>query len=157
MYRSIDCQQMELHTAVFVFETLTPLNIFLGDEILTELQVINIPLSDGSGSGISVEPDDTVISMPTSGADITDFENITEEIGQLYAYYYSETSVVLGTRSATNGTIQMAVGLSAVANGVYVCIVDNFINATSRIDVDIQAIRSEQPVYLCDCAHSTLI
>ena len=117
------------------------------------MQVISIPLTDGSGSGISVIPDDTVISMPTSGADITDFENITEEsIGQLYAYHYNETSVVLGTRSATSsdGTVQMAVGLSAEANGVYVCIVDNFINATNRIDVDIQAIESKQLVYLCD-------
>ena len=113
---------------------------------LIELEVINIPLIGVSGSGSSMMPDDTVISMPASGADITDFESIKEEsVGQLYAYYYSETSVVLGTRSATSsdGTIQMAVGLSAVANGVYVCIVENFINATSRIDVDIQTTRSE--------------
>ena len=91
-------------------------------------------------------PDDVVISMPTSGADITDFESIVEEsVGQLYAYYYTETSVVLGTRSATSsdGTIQMAVGLSAVADGSYVCIVENFINTTNRIDVNIQAVISE--------------
>ena len=91
-------------------------------------------------------PDDIVTSMPTSGAYITDFENVAEEsVGQLYAYYYTETSVVLGTRSATslNGTIQMAIGLSAFANGVYVCMVENFINTTNRIDVDIQALISE--------------
>jgi hypothetical protein len=98
-------------------------------------------------------PDDTIISMPTSGADITAFKNITEEsIGQLYAYYYSETSVVLGTRSATSsdGTIQMAVGVSAVANDMYVCIVENFINATSRIDVDIRTLTTplSAPTYL---------
>ena len=87
-------------------------------------------------------------SIPTSGADIIDFQNITEEsIGQLYAYYYSDTSVVLGTRSATSEeSIQMAVGLYAVANGLYVCIVNNFINATSRIDVDIQSKTSEYVV-----------
>ena len=98
-------------------------------------------------------PDDIVISMPTSGADITDF--MEESVGQLYAYYYTETSVVLGTRSATSsdGTIQMAVGLSAVANGAYVCIVENFINATNRIDVDIQAVKSEY--YLFDCANTS--
>ena len=91
-------------------------------------------------------PDDIITSMPTSGADITDFENVVEEtVGQLYAYYYSETSVVLGTRSATSldETIRMAVGLSAVANGVYVCIVENFVHKTTRIDVNIQAVRSE--------------
>ena len=121
-------------------------NIPSGDEELTALEVINIPLNVGSGSGVSMVPDDTIISMPTSGADITAFKNITEEsIGQLYTYYYSKTSVVLGTRSATSsdGTIQMAVGVSAVANDMYVCIVENFVNATSRIDVDIRTLTSE--------------
>ena len=67
----------------------------------------------GSGSGSNLVLGNQV---PSSGADITDFETIQESVGQLYAYYYSNTSVVLGTRSAVNATdpdkyIQMAVGL----------------------------------------------
>lgn len=95
----------------------------------------------GSGSGSNLVLGNQV---PSSGADITDFETIQESVGQLYAYYYSNTSVVLGTRSAVNATdpdkyIQMAVGLFEVADGEYMCEVKNFANGTRNITVNIRA------------------
>ena len=106
--------------------------VFVGME---PVEVIYVSQDDGSGSGISMNPydNDSVLSL---GADITDFMNIpTETIGQLYAYYYSNTSVVLATRSADGivgnsddslTRIQTVVGISQAADGVYVCEVENF-------------------------------
>ena len=94
-------------------------------------------------------------SMLTStGADIADFTELSSEsVGQLYAYRYSNTSVVLGTRSASgligdsNEVVQMAIGLSAVADGMYVCVAENFPHRNksgiSSITVNIQAITCE--------------
>ena len=116
-----------------------------------EVEVINIPLEEGSGSGMAmISPSESILAtMPTSGANINDFRNLTTEtIGQLYAYYYTNTSVVLGTRSAdgsiasSDEDVQVAVGLSAIAEGVYVCKVENFPNRNdsgiNEIFVDIQ-------------------
>ena len=81
----------------------------------------------------------------TSGADITDFKNITESVGQLYGYYYSENSVALGTRSATSDMyrIQMAIGLSSNGTGEYICEAKTFANGTRKIIVNITAITRE--------------
>ena len=54
-------------------------------------------------------------SMLTStGADIADFTELSSEsVGQLYACRYSNTSVVLGTRSAS-GLTEIRVGSAAL-------------------------------------------
>jgi hypothetical protein len=67
--------------------------------------------------------------MDRSGADIRDFNLTEDSVGRLYAYRYTNTSVVLGTRSAeidTGRGLYMAVGLSDSANGEYVCFAENF-------------------------------
>lgn len=120
----------------------------LGEERLVEIgDVINLQtnLQQFSGSGLDIMP----AEESTSGADITDFKNITESVGQLYGYHYSENSVALGTRSATNAIdsdiyrIQMAIGLSSNANGEYHCEAKTFVNGTRRIIVNITAITRE--------------
>ena len=114
------------------------------------VEVIYVSQDDGSGSGISMNPyDNDSVPMLSSGADITDFMNIpTETVGQLYAYYYSNTSVVLATRSAdgivdnSDDRVQTVVGISQAADGVYVCEVENFPHRTksgiSRTVLNIQ-------------------
>ena len=118
----------------------------LGKERLVEIgDVINLQINPEqfSGSGLDIMPAED----STSGADITDFKNITESVGQLYGYYYSENSVALGTRSATNysaiPSIQMAIGLSSNGTGEYVCEARTFVNGTRKIIVKITAITRE--------------
>lgn len=115
-----------------------------GEERLVEIgDVIN--LQQFSGSGLDIMPAEEY----TSGADITDFKNINESVGQLYGYYYSENSVALGTRSATNALdsdiyrIQLAIGLSTNADGEYVCEAKTFVNGTRKITVNITTITRE--------------
>lgn len=85
----------------------------------------------------------------TSGADIIDFKTINESVGQLFGYFYSENSVALGTLSASSAMntdmyrIQMAIGLSNIADGEYVCEAKTFYNGTRRIIVKIRAVRRE--------------
>ena len=112
-----------------------------GEETLVEIgDVIN--LEQASGSGYDILP----TQVPTSGADITDFRNINDSVGQLYGYYYSNNSVVLGTRSATNATdsdmyrIQMAIGLSSTSDGEYVCTAKSSVNGTNNIILRIRAV-----------------
>ena len=102
-------------------------------------------------------------SMLTStGADIADFTELSSEsVGLLYDYRYSNTSVVLGTRSASgligdsNEVVQMAIGLSAVADGMYVCVAENFPHRNnsgiSSITVNIQAITCEWQINYKKC------
>ena len=100
-----------------------------------------INLEQASVSGYNILP----TQVPTSGADITDFRNINESVGQLYGYYYTDR-IVLGTRSATNTTdndmyrIQMAIGLSNTSDGEYVCRVKTFVNVTRDIVLRIKAV-----------------
>ena len=76
------------------------------------------------------------------------FRNITssEQPGQLYAYHFSNSTVVLGTRSAVytaiNDTFPIVVGISSVAEGMYQCEVTNFavINAKT---ITITSVESE--------------
>ena len=73
--------------------------------------------------------------MDRSGAGVGDFNITDDSVGRLYAYRYSNTSVVLGTRSAdidTSRGLYMAVGLSDSANGEYVCVAENFPERESR-------------------------
>ena len=69
-------------------------------------------------------------NLTSSGASLTDFASITaDSVGRLYAYRYSNTSVVLATRSAFINSSQeesMAVGLYGAVNEMYVCRVENF-------------------------------
>ena len=86
--------------------------------------------TESSGSG-ETEPEEynPAVSMTTSGANIPDFQNITyESPGQLYAYYYSNTSVVLGTWSAIfSQNVSLAAGVLEVTDDVYyVCEAENF-------------------------------
>ena len=85
--------------------------------------------TESSGSG-ETEPEEynPAVSMTTSGANIPDFQNITyESPGQLYAYYYSNTSVVLGTWSAIfSQNVSLAAGVLEVADNDYVCEAVNF-------------------------------
>ena len=115
--------------------------------------------SDGSGSGESdMLMNNPTTTMSTSGADIADFKQLTtESVGQLYAYRYSNTSVVLATRSASGSIgspsedIQMAIGLSPVADGVYICVAENYPNRSlsgiSNITVNISTMTRE--LYTC--------
>ena len=104
------------------------------------------------------------LQCTSTGADIADFTELSSEsVGQLYAYRYSNTSVVLGTRSASgligdsNEVVQMAIGLSAVADGMYVCVAENFPHrnnsGTSSITVNIQAITCEWQINYKKCIH----
>ena len=108
----------------------------LGEERLVEI-----------GDVIEVTGDIAPTKGPTSGADITDFRNISDSVGQLYSYYYSNNSVVLGTRSATNTTdsdmyrIQMAIGVSSTSDGEYVCTAKSSVNGTSNIILRIKAVK----------------
>ena len=105
---------------------------------------------ESSGSGLAgMEVHNPATSMSTSGADITDFSNLTlDTVGQLYAYYYSNTSVVLATRSAIiSENVEIAVGVSGNLDDVYVCEAENFPernnSGISRINVTIKAITRE--------------
>jgi len=94
-----------------------------------------------SASGVNAEG--TVLdTAELSSALTTDFGGIQETLGQLYAYRYSDTYVVLGTRSAISedGAIQTAVRMSEVANGTYHCRAENA-NATSETSVTIEVVR----------------
>ena len=76
------------------------------------------------------------------------FRNITpsEQTGQLYAYYFSNSTVVLGTRSAMytagNDTLPIVVGISSVADGMYRCEVKNFV-VTNAETITITSVESE--------------
>ena len=90
------------------------------------------------------------LNMDRSGADIRDFNLTEDSVGRLYAYRYTNTSVVLGTRSAeidTGRGLYMAVGLSDSANGEYVCIAENFrerdLRGMSTYTVTIEAQKRE--------------
>ena len=105
---------------------------------------------ESSGSGLAgMEVHNPATSMSTSGADITDFSNLTlDSVGQLYAYYYSNTSVVLATRSAImSENVEIAIGVSGNLDDVYVCEAENFPerndSGISRINVTIKAITRE--------------
>ena len=95
---------------------------------------------------INLEQASGPTQVPTSGADITDFKNINESVGQLYGYYYSTDRIVLGTRSATSATdsdmyrIQMAIGLFRTSDGEYVCRAKTFVNGTRDIVLRIKAV-----------------
>ena len=115
------------------------IGIISGEDQLVPVIDVSIDNSiESSGSGdTDALMNNTITSMLTSGADIADFTELSSEsVGQLYAYRYSNTSVVLGTRSASgligdsNEVVQMAIGLSAVADGMYVCVAENFPHRT---------------------------
>ena len=59
---------------------------------------------------------------------------VSKEIGQVYAYKYSDTKVELGT--GMYGLFHAAVGISEIANGTYECFAENN-NASSWIKVHI--------------------
>ena len=113
-----------------------------------EVQRVVVPIIDvsreelGSGSGEGSTSDGIMTTTTSSGAQLTDFEAFSEIRGQLYAYYLSNTSIVLGTRSAArfstdpDKNVQTAIGL--LVGGRYVCKVENFANGTSKTTVDIQ-------------------
>ena len=111
-----------------------------------EVPVVDIsPRDHGSGSGELVEPNYYLTPFTSSVAFITDFEDLPDETpGQLYAYRISNTSVVLGTRSAVSAdyTIEFAIGLSAIAEGTYLCKVENFANGISDSTVTIEVVES---------------
>ena len=114
------------------------------------VDVVDVGFGESSGSGQSeTQAPNPAITMSTSGAYTTDFQNLTaDSVGQLYAYYYTNTSVVLGTRSAVySGSVEMAVGLSATFDEVYVCEAENFPernkSGISKINVTIKAIKRE--------------
>ena len=92
----------------------------------SETQTLH-PESSGSGQSETQAPNPAT-TMSTSGAYTTDFQTLTEDsVGQLYAYYYTDTSVVLGTRSAVySANVEMAVGLSVMFDEVYICEAENF-------------------------------
>ena len=115
--------------------------------------------ADGSGSGMtdSLSSTGSAASMNRSGAHIRDFGNLTDDyVGRLYAYRYSNTSVVLGTRSAEIDSTQghyMSVGLSEAADEEYVCEVVNFpereLRGISTYSVTIQTNKCEYLSPLC--------
>ena len=93
------------------------------------MPVINLPVNDSTDNTTTIR----VLS--------TAFENVTSDTpGQFYAYYYN-TSVVLGTRLLVtpNGSLEIAVGISKVADGTYRCIARNFANGTSESVINITA------------------
>lgn len=99
--------------------------------IQVEVGFDNITTEDGgSGSGLPLLREfNPATELPNSGAYITDFQNLTSDddsVGGLYAYYYSNTSVVLGTRSAAYLNISdIAIGISPMTE-VYICQAQNF-------------------------------
>ena len=114
----------------------------------------------GSGSGMQEMILATNATPPAdrdrSGANIRDFFNTSDSLGRLYAYRYSNTSVVLGTRSAnidTSEELYMAIGLSEDGNGEYVCEAENFPererSGISRYTVNIQAEQCEHLASTC--------
>ena len=126
---------MNVHTN----EPLPPLP---GQEMQIPVPIIDLVHME-SASGVSAEG--TVLdTAELSSALTTDFDvlNGEESPGQLYAYRYSDTYVVLGTRSAIteDGAIQTAVGISEVADGTYHCRAENA-NATNEASVTIEAMR----------------
>ena len=93
------------------------------------MPVINLPVNDSTDTT-------TIRALSTA------FENVTSDTpGQFYAYYYSNTSVVLGTRLLVtpNGSLETSVGISIVADGTYRCIARNFANGTSESVINITA------------------
>ena len=93
----------------------------------------------------------SVSDLPRSGADITQFRNVTPNlIGGLFAYRYSNSSVVLGTLSAiVNASLRqfIAIGVSSDLNEEFVCEVVNFpernISGISRYNVRITSTTRE--------------
>ena len=121
-------------------------------------------ISSGSGETDMLMESPLTSMLTSTGADIADFTELSSEsVDQLYAYRYSNTSVVLGTRSASgligdsNEVVQMAIGLSAVADGMYicVCVAENFPHRNnggiSNITVNIQAITCEWQINYKKC------
>ena len=129
---------------------------YLGEAELVPVEVIPVDVVDvgfGEPSGQSeTQAPNPATTMSTSGAYTIDFQNLTEDsVGQVYAYYYTNTSVVLGTRSAVySANVEMAVGLSAIFDEVYVCEAENFPerndSGISTINVTVKAITRENIV-----------
>ena len=98
---------------------------------------------EGSGSGDLT--DSFITPFISSRALISDFRDISETPGQLYAYRVSNTTVILATRSASSlsGDIEFSVGLSSAAEGRYLCQAVTFANGTSESVVTIQVVESK--------------
>lgn len=58
-----------------------------------------------------------------------------EKAGQLYAYRYSNTTVILGTRDAS--ILGANAGIGSIAEGRYRCRAENFRNASDERELDI--------------------
>ena len=74
-------------------------------------------------------PENDSTNTTTIRALTTAFKNIKSDApGQLYAYYYCNTSVVLGTRLSVtpSDSLETAVGVLEVADATYRCIARTF-------------------------------
>ena len=129
--------------------------LIIGNVTLVPVEVVpvenvevDLVFFESSGSGLTeTQHYNPATSLGTSGADVTDFQNFTSQsVGQLYAYYYSNTSVVLGTWSARySQRFDLAIGLSATTDEQYVCEAENFPqrneSGISRINVNVKALK----------------
>ena len=102
---------------------------FLGN-IWVPVPVINILTEDANSSA-----DSSITLVANSSA----FGNITpsENPGQLYSYFISNSSAVLATRSAiymaeNETSLPIVVGISSVADGMYCCKVTNFVVTNNK-------------------------
>ena len=119
-------------------------NYYLQFSCLELIPIEIMPFEEiSSGSG-NMEFNPLLPTETTLGARITDFNDTSATPpGQLYAYRFSNTSAVLGTRSAVGVGIQMAIGLLSAADGVYRCVVENFASGRNESKVRIQTIKSK--------------
>ena len=100
---------------------------------------------EGSASGSGNMDSNPLLPSETSAAALIDFIGIPETSpGQVYAYRYSNTSVILGTRSAATDDVQTAIGLLPAADGLYHCVVENFVGEKNESQVRIQTVTSKQ-------------
>lgn len=79
------------------------------------------------------EVDATVLSHPFSQENLTEDQRAVlqnEIAGQLYAYRYSNSTVVLGTRNAT--ILGANIGIGLIADGKYRCRAVNLHSMTER-------------------------
>lgn len=111
---------------------------------VTVVDISSFESDPSSGSGDIFEPY-FITPFMSSRALITDFNEVSETPGQLYAYRVSNTSVVLATRSAASieGDIEFAIGLSSTAEGRYLCQVVNFANGTTESAMTIEVLESK--------------
>ena len=116
--------------------------------IQVENMEVDVGFTESSGSGLTETLDyNPATSLGTSIADVADFKIFTSQsVGQLYAYYYSNTSVVLGTWSARySQRFDLAIGLSATTDEQYVCEAENFPerndSGISRVNVTVKALK----------------